>query len=165
MSEVWKKIPGFHNRYSVSSRGRVRNDENGRIRKPNKMKKGVGYWTVGLKDGGKGFTLYLHHLVAAAFLGPTPPGQEIRHRNGDPDENGKDNLLFGTRAQNLADKALHGTQTRGEDQATAKLTEVQVLEIRRRKATETYDNLAKAFGVAPMTLHKIVTRKTWRHLP
>jgi len=33
MTEVWKKIPGFHDRYSVSSWGRVRNDETGHVRK------------------------------------------------------------------------------------------------------------------------------------
>lgn len=165
MSEVWKKIPGFHNRYSVSSRGRVRNDENGYIRKPNKMSKGVGYLTVGIKCGGKAHTLYIHHLVAAAFLGPTPEGQEIRHRNGDVDNNDATNLLFGTRAENLADKQVHGTQTRGERYATAKLTEEQVIEIRRlRDNGSLVADLSSQFSVAPMTISKIINRKTWAHL-
>jgi hypothetical protein len=162
--EVWKKIPGYHNRYSVSSWGRVRNDETGRLRKISKMKKGVGYLITNLKENGKGSTLYIHHLVAAAFLGPTPPGLEIRHRDGNSDDCSADNLLFGTRAQNIADKIIHGTQTRGSDHPTAKLTEAKVLEIRRRVSAESQTALAKEFGVALMTVSKIVNRITWNHV-
>lgn len=162
--EIWKKISGFHNRYSVSSWGRVRNDETGHIRTPNKMKKGVGYLTVAIKEGGKCHTLYLHHLVAAAFLGPTPLGQEIRHVDGNPDNCRDDNLEFGTRKQNLQDKKRHGTQTRGETHPTSRLAEKQVLEIRRRVGSETQTSLAQEFGVALMTVNKIVTRKTWAHV-
>jgi hypothetical protein len=163
--EIWAKIPGFENRYSVSSWGRVRNDENGQLRKLTKMKRGVGYWIITLKENGKGSTLYIHHLVSAAFNGPTPKGEEIRHRDGNCDNNKNTNLIFGTRAQNLADKKIHGTQTRGEKHCTAKLTEAQVLEIRNRATKETYENLAKEYGVATMTVWKAATGKTWAHLP
>lgn len=162
--EIWKEIPGYDGVFSVSSHGRVRNNITGTIRKNSRMSKGMRYLFVNLKKDGKGTSLYIHHLVAHAFHGPTPPGQEIRHRDGNVEHNHEGNLTFGTRAQNLADKQLHGTQTRGEKHQTARLTEKQVLEIRARFPAETQTALAAEFGVALMTVSKIIRRLTWTHI-
>jgi hypothetical protein len=54
---------------------------------------------------------------------------------------------------------------RGEAAGLARLTEQQVLEIRRRwRAGERQIDLAKEFGVRQTNVSAIVTRATWKHL-
>lgn len=50
----------------------------------------------------------IHTLVAMAWHGPRPDGQECRHLNGDPTDNRPENLAWGTRAENMADMVRHG---------------------------------------------------------
>lgn len=52
---------------------------------------------------------YVHQLVAVTFIGLPPPGQEVRHLNGIPDDNRVDNLAYGTRSENVLDAVLHRT--------------------------------------------------------
>lgn len=57
-------------------------------------------------------------------------------------------------------------QNRGEHAGSAKLTAAQVVNIRAKAAAgATLAALAKEFGVTDGCIRKIVTRKTWRHLP
>ena len=57
---------------------------------------------------GKNNKHYVHHLVAAAFLGPRPDGLEICHSNGDATDNRAANLRWDTRSSNLHDAVAHG---------------------------------------------------------
>ena len=63
--EIWKLIDGYNN-YSVSSYGRVRNEDTG------KLLKGCiethGYYIINLHKNGKQKTVNIHKLVANAFL-------------------------------------------------------------------------------------------------
>jgi hypothetical protein len=52
---------------------------------------------------------YVHLLVAEAFIGPKPEGQQTRHRDGNPDNNQATNLHYGTRGDNQRDSVEHGT--------------------------------------------------------
>ena len=65
-----------------------------------------------------------------------------------------------TRKINHSHKLLDGTDSRGEKHGRAKLTNEQVLEIRRR-SNETQRSLAREFGVAQTTIKDIIHRKTW----
>jgi DNA-binding CsgD family transcriptional regulator len=58
-----------------------------------------------------------------------------------------------------------GTQTRGEDQPTSKLTTEQVLAIRRFRFKKTYREVAEMFGVSGSCIAAIQNRRTWKHLP
>ena len=55
---------------------------------------------------------------------------------------------------------------RGESQANSKLTNENVIEIRRLRESSgiSHYKLAKMFGVSYVTIYKIVQRKTWRHI-
>jgi len=56
-------------------------------------------------------------------------------------------------------------KARGEKHGRAKLTENQVRRLLRKyKKGATQKDLAKEYGVHPMTVHKIVTGKKWGHL-
>jgi hypothetical protein len=56
-------------------------------------------------------------------------------------------------------------RARGEKISSAVLTELNVLEIRKRAAdNQTYYEIAKHFGVHKDTIYKIVNRKSWAHV-
>jgi hypothetical protein len=53
---------------------------------------------------------------------------------------------------------------RDEHNVKAKLTEAEVVEIRRRAQSESPTALAKEHGVGVNAVSKLVLRKTWRHV-
>jgi len=83
-----------------------------------------------------------------------------------PANNRVENLRWGTRLENAADKIKHGTQARlpGEKNPASKLTGEQVDEIRRRrKAGETLTSIAKDFGIIFQQVSLIALGKSWSH--
>lgn len=74
-------------------------------------------------------------------------------------------LRWATRIENEADKLIHGTHRRGQRQHSAKLTEFDVIDIRRRAAAgETQRAIASEFGVGQQTVSGIVRREKWAWL-
>lgn len=101
-TEEWRPISGFPG-YEVSSLGRVVSH---RGREPREIGAVVsGYLRVRLSRR----DVAVHALVAAAFIGPRPEGQEVRHLNGNPLDNRVQNLAYGTHSENMQDSLLHGT--------------------------------------------------------
>ena len=88
-SEIWKPIEGFDN-YQVSNLGRVKstihhNGTNERILKP--LLKKDGYLQIVLYKHKISKRLYIHRLVAAAFL-PNPNNLPcVNHKNENPQNN------------------------------------------------------------------------------
>ena len=108
----------------------------------------------------------VHSLVLEAFVGPSPAGMEVRHKNGNRGDARLDNLEYGTRKQNAKDKFRHGTNRAGE-QIThfVRLKEADVLEIRRKNAAgQSMGSLGREYGVTVGNIHAIVHRKSWKHI-
>lgn len=103
MPQKW--IAGFEGLYAVTESGHVWSERTHRWLRPGAGKK-HGYLTVAL---GRGNTRHVHRLVANAFLGPTPIGMEVRHKDGDRANPHVNNLEFGTRSDNNYDAVRHGT--------------------------------------------------------
>lgn len=113
--EVWLPVVHFVG-YEVSDQGNIRSLDRtlpcgdkmrrhkGRVLKPGKAPKG-GHRFVAL-TGGR--SRYVHRLVMEAFVGPCPDGMEVRHGDGDPDNNHLTNLAYGTHADNARDMLRHG---------------------------------------------------------
>jgi hypothetical protein len=78
-----------------------------------------------------------------------------------------------TKPERLARGDRHGSRThpervlRGSDRPDAKLTEAIVLEARTRYARGgvTVEALALWAGVATMTMHSAISRRSWKHVP
>ena len=108
-SELWKPIPHEDGRYMVSSHGRVKNVQTERILKPYVGDR-AGHLRVDLSSSRH----YVHVLVAEAFIGPRPPGQEVCHGDNNPTNNHVENLRWDTRSKNVIDlrtgktKCKHG---------------------------------------------------------
>jgi hypothetical protein len=112
---------------------------------------------------------YVHRLVLEAFVGPCPDGMECRHLDGNPSNNRLDNLAWGTHSENERDKVRHGTSGTvcqlGIANASAKLTDEKVREMRRRHAEgATASSIARELGVSHETARKVVTGMRWKHV-
>lgn len=103
-------------------------------------------------------------LVCEEEYGPPPTSKhEAAHACGRGDHGcvTKNHLRWDTRAGNFADKIEHGTSGRGERSNLAKLTERQVLDIRRLGGSITQRDLAARYGVDQSTISDIIRRKSW----
>ncbi len=116
IDEIWLPAPGWEGFYEVSDLGRVRSlprlTPHAGIRGGNLLKPAperAGHLKVSLWRYGSGSSRWVHRLVAEAFLGPCPDGQEVRHLDGIPANNKISNLVYGTRTENILDAIRHGT--------------------------------------------------------
>lgn len=164
VEEEWRDALGGE--FRVSNLGRVR-----LVRGNNRTKSGelvgfdmtAGYRAVSLR----GRFVYVHHLVASAFIGPMPPGMCVNHIDGDKQNNRPENLEYVTHAENMRHAGRTGLMTRGEARPTSKLTEPEVRSIREAVASgEKVARIAARYPhVRYMTVLDIARRKTWRHIP
>ena len=114
-----------------------------------------------------GRTLQAHRVMCELRNGPPPtPSHEAAHSCGKGHEGcvHPGHLGWKTRQQNVDDTIVHGTRLRGEQVPTAKLTEAEVLEIRRLGRTETTFALGARFNVHPGTVSKINRGERWSHI-
>lgn len=161
MNEEWRAVPGFEGLYEVSDLGRVRR-VGGRVLALKRA--GRGYRSVARSAGGVISYRYVHRTVLAAFVGPCPAGNEGCHNDGDRENNRRANLRYDTPAANQADRRKHGTDQLGENNACAKLTEADVIQIRRLVQGRTHGQVAGLFGVDRGTVSKIARRERWSHV-
>lgn len=95
--EIWKKIEGYEN-YSVSNKGRVRNDKYKRYLNPQNSN---GYLVVRLYNDSNNKIFKVHRLVAIAFL-PNPENlSDVNHKDEDKSNNHIDNLEWCTHKYNM----------------------------------------------------------------
>lgn len=107
--EVWLPIPfeGYGDYYRISSHGRLLSVRSGKILRQYPISQGRLTRTISVN--GKQKLLVIHSVVAAAFLGPRPEGMEVRHMDGNCQNNYATNLRYGTHAENMQDRLRHGT--------------------------------------------------------
>ncbi len=133
-------------------------------------------WNGSLTSGGygnlkwEGRTVRAHRLVFQLMKGPIQDGLVVMHSCDRPVCVNPDHLSVGTMLDNCIDRDSkqrggHG-HTPGELHGCSKLTESQVIEMRKLRATGdfTYYQLGEMFGVAYQTAHKACSGTTWCHL-
>lgn len=162
LSERWLPVPGWEGWYEVSDLGRIRGLKTHTILRPVPRNR-YGHMKVSLTRPGARQYASVGRVVALAFLGAPPPGQQVRHGPGGASDNRLVNLCYGTPQENAKDKLRDGTHARGERQGAAKLTWPAVREIRRRhSAGETRRTLADAYAVSIPNIDRIIRGETWR---
>ena len=160
--EAWRDVVGFEGRYQVSSFGRVRSLF--RYCKVLRGRNSSGYRQVTLFDlQHKRFQVYVHVLVAEAFLSPRGLGMEVNHINHVRADNNLQNLAWVTRAQNVADALPY--YRRGEEHCNSRLSEMQVREILKAvERGEQRNIIGRRYGISGRSVHNIRTGATWKHI-
>jgi hypothetical protein len=177
--ERWLPVPGFEGLYEVSDLGRVRSLDRvvpqanrwggvshslrkGRILKPGRH--AGGHLFVCLCNETGHHQIFIHRLVLMAFDRLRPDGMECRHLDGDPTNNRFDNLAWGTRLENMADRTALGEHNppRGVRNSRAILDEEKVRLIRQEYAFgERKSDIARSLGVHRNVVGKVLSGRTW----
>lgn len=94
---MWKDINGFEGIYQISDRSEIRRVDTGHIVK---QRPKIGYWSVCLCKDGKKHYLWVHRLLAQAFI-PNPDNKpQVNHINGDRSDCRIENLEWVTASEN-----------------------------------------------------------------
>lgn len=119
-----------------------------------------GYAQIILNNKNVGVSRYICTITNGA---PPTAGHDAAHSCGKGHEGcvAPGHLGWKTKTENQADRLLHGTHGRGENSATAKLTEMDVQEIRAILGTRSQCSIAIRFGVSDALVSRIKTGKSW----
>jgi hypothetical protein len=189
--EFWKDVIGYEGIYQVSNTGRVKSLArantyfNPRVGKEvtryykdrfMKVKKNRGgYYTAHLRDEENGLETWpvVHRLVAEAFIPNEKNKPTVNHIDGVKTNNHVSNLEWATHSENtqhafdmgLAKPCRNQKSRFGSASHQAKLTEQQVIEIRKLRGTGmTLTSIAEIYDVYFSTIHKICKRESWTHI-
>jgi len=132
-------------------------------------------WLAGTNDKGygnfwvEGKTLRPHRISWELTHGPIPEGLHCLHHCDNRVCVNPSHLFLGTNKVNVDDRVLKGRTFHpiGESHSLTKLSNEQVLEIRRLYTLENHVSQAKLgilFGVKRSVITKIISRKTWSHI-
>ena len=168
--EVWKWVheaPGFEDikpGYQISNDGKLRNwitSHGNWLDNPKLLKPGeaLGRYQATLAVVGKRRSrrVLVHSLVAAAFIGPRPPGAMIRHLNDIGTDNRLENLAYGTYQENAIDRVRNR-------RSGAVLTDQEVRSIRHRCKDESFEQVAEELNVARDTVRRAALGLSYKHL-
>lgn len=168
--EQWKNIAGWESYYQISDLGRLKSLKRSFVVKDRILKSCTdlhGYLFAGLFKNGKRLACpKIHRLVLETFVGPRPIGMECRHIDGNKLNNNLLNLEWTTHRINELDKYKHGTIMCGSKNGYAKLTEINVFNIRRLWETGKFTQweLANKFNVYQSCIWSIIHKKSWKHV-
>jgi hypothetical protein len=120
---------------------------------------GAGYLAIQCKIAGERLDLYVHRLVAEAFLCASPLKKEVNHRDGNKTNNHVSNLEWVTHSENHKHAAYVGLSGR------TSLTPQQVISIRK----DLIDGvpvvaIADKHGVTCSAIRHIREGRTWAWL-
>jgi hypothetical protein len=195
IKEEWRWVAGYENLYEISNIGRLRSykkrgsntghyyssPETAKILTPI-YRKGYPNYSLYNKHGIYKHKL-AHRLVLEAFVGPCPTGMECCHNDGNRKNCVLSNLRWDTPKNNGLDRIIHGTSKvcsgenhwsktrpedtlKGENNAAAKLTDIQVYNIIDilTKELATKSELARYYRIDQTIPGRIIARKKWQHI-
>jgi hypothetical protein len=174
IEEIWKDVVGYEGLYQVSNLGMVlslkrtvRHWRGGTLVQPEKilrLQKPKGYARVTLTDvNGHPHILFVHRLVAYAFLPTAPPSKNyINHKNFARDDNRPINLEWVDAFENMAHMVRANRSLKGSKNPSAILTEKEVMEIKISKLS--FREMSEKYNVSISTIEALRYGRTWKYL-
>ena len=144
--------------YDITRDGKVINKNTGYqlIPQPN----GKGYLRVSI---GKQL-MFVHRLVAEKYI-PNPDNKtQVNHKDGNKLNNCVDNLEWVSNQENRNHAIDNGLYLIGEKCPWHKITEEDVIYIRRHKNEKTQKEWAEIYGVSRSTIGDIIHYRTWKQI-
>jgi len=169
MEEIWKDIKGYEDKYRISNLGRVMSLKNkfGNRELILRQYTSNGYCHFTMCKDSKLKMSRTHQIVAQTFIENPDNKPYVNHIDGDKRNNFVENLEWCTAKENVIHAYKLGltSMNKGEDHYLAKLTERDVLEIKKYKGSKIkYKDISKIYGVNKNTIGSIIKGKTWKHL-
>lgn len=155
MQENWKQIKN-HPGYLISDLGNVWSIKTGRNRKQNENS--AGYLRVQL--GAKGKKLFVHRLVAEAFVEGYFDGAVVNHKDLDKHNNKASNLEWVSRSENSKHAYIHGHQTGSFKNKPY----VAMSEDGKQTVFESAKELVKFLGFSKSKLYNLLDENKSAHL-
>ena len=151
--EIWKNIEETGNLYSVSNKGVVKRNKDGKIMKQNVHPNR--YMNVLLTSGGKQRNYKVHRLVAKAFI-PNPENKEqVNHKDETRTNNRVENLEWATTSENIN----YGTRNERVAKAVSKTKSKPVLQFTRegKFIAEFYgaSEASRDTGICTSSIHRV----------
>ncbi len=130
------------------------------------------HWPFGFTGSGygaitvNGKTMPAHRVMCEMVHGDPPtPDHDAAHSCGKRSCCNHTHIRWATRAENEADKKIHGTATIGEANGRAKISERDARRIRARaRSGESAVALAHEYGLHDSTIYRIKTGKRWSEI-
>lgn len=179
-NEIWKDVNEFENQYQISNFGRLRSKSRKinssisrcgfRIYKAkirSQQDNGNGYKQCSVQIKRKRYIEYTHRLVAKYFLSNPENKHEVNHIDADKSNNSVSNLEWCTLKENRLHAIKNGLINKGEKSYMSKLTDNDVLRIKRLFRINPDFNkcqIARKLNVSDSTIHDIVKNRTWKHI-
>lgn len=172
MSEIWLPVVGYETLYEVSSFGRVKSlqrkiwggssfyfsKEKILKNRPDKYGRDRAHLCVDAKHK----DVFVHTLVATAFIGPKPEGMQCCHNDGNNKNNRLENLRWDTPKNNQNDRYKHGTDNSCERSPLHKLSLEDVKKIRADHRPQM--KIAEEFGIVQQHISRIKAGIRWSHI-
>jgi hypothetical protein len=120
---------------------------------------GQGYRSISLCHESKKVTKSVHKLVCMAFHGMPPfPYYQVRHLDGNQQNNRPENLAWGSQEDNWMDRKVHGHGMEGQKHPMAKLSdfEAQALKWAIEKGLVSQHRAARILGMSQAGISHIV---------
>lgn len=111
-----------------------------------------------------GKTQNIHRFIYEQVHGKVPDHLVVRHKCDVRNCINTNHMELGTHKENSQDMVVRGRNLYGEINRNSKLTEKEVLEIRRLSVSYSQRELAKMFNVGKTTIARIQNRETWKHI-
>jgi hypothetical protein len=176
--EIWKDVVGYKGIYQVSNLGRVKSLEVKRFTKANNSfstyKEKIlnqsytkdGYLKITFTVNKVKKTFLVHRLVATAFIENPNNKPEVNHINGIKDDNSYKNLEWNTPVENVKHAYKNGLKTpkQGVENGCSKLSEKEVLEIRKIGKTMFKKDIAILYNVGASTISRVQNKTHWKHI-
>jgi len=172
MVEIWKDIEGFEGIYQVSNFGRIKsldryiqertgrmknNFVKGKILSPKKKK----YYEVSLARNQCIKQVFVHRLVAEAFIVNGDSKPQVNHKDGDKYNNNVYNLEWCTAKENVTHAIYTGlTRIRkGDERHNTVIPDIDIELIRFLKNKLSYRDLAYFFNTTASYINGIISNR------